>query len=227
VVGVEDAEIVGILDHHKLNFSYSQPIAVYIQPWGSSCSIIAGLMKYSGMEIPARLAGLMLSAALVDTVITKSPTCTDKDVGIIKMLAGQAGVDDWQAYGMEIFKVRSSVGELGADEIIQGDFKDFNFVSGKFGIGQVETVDLGEFAGRYDELLEGLDKLRQEGGYHSTILFITDILKEGSRFLVSSSDMERVGKAFGVKFENSQAYLEGVMSRKKQVTPKLAEEFDK
>jgi len=226
VNGVEEAEIREVLDHHKVNFKYDSPIPFCSLPWGATCSIIARRFKNSGLEIDKNLAGLMLSAILVDTVITKSPTCTDKDVEIIKELAEKAEVADWKQYGIELFKIRSSVKELGAEEIIKGDFKDFDLSQGKVGVGQVETVDLGEFGPREQELLETLQKMKQEQSYHTVILFITDIMKEGSQFLVASDDTDTLGRAFGADFSEGKAFVEGVMSRKKQVAPKLEEYFN-
>jgi manganese-dependent inorganic pyrophosphatase len=226
VDGIKEAEIVEVLDHHKIDFSYDKPIEFCVRPWGATCTLIAQLAANNGVEFSQNMAGLMLSAILVDTVITKSPTTTDKDKEIIEKLSQIAGIN-WQEYGLELFKVRSSVSDLTAPEIIKSDFKDFEFKSGKFGIGQVETVDLNEFKDRNQELLTALGELKKEGGYHSVILFITDILKEGSLFLVASSDEEGVGKALGGKLENGQAYIDGIISRKKQVVPKLTEAFDK
>ncbi len=225
--GIQEAKIQEVLDHHKVNFQYNEPIYFTVKPWGASCSIIAQMYFDAQIEISKDLASLMLAAILVDTVITKSPTCTQVDKEIIARLAEVAQIDDWQNYGLEIFKVRSSVSELSAEEIIKSDYKDFNFKSGKFGIGQVETVDLGEFDGRREEILTELEKIRSQGNYHSVILFITDIIKEGSLFLVATQDKEGIEKVLNTKLENGQTYLDGVISRKKQVAPKLTEYFDK
>ena len=225
VDGIQEAEIQEVLDHHKVNFKYDSPISFCSLPWGASCSIIARRFKNSGREISRELAGLMLSAILVDTIITKSPTCTDKDVEVIKELAEQAGIEDWQQFGIEIFKVRSNVSELEAEDIIKGDFKNFDLAQGKIGVGQVETVDLSEFDSREEELLETLKRIKQEQEYHTVILFITDIMKEGSRFLVATDNPDKLGQAFGADLSQGKAFVEGVMSRKKQVAPKLEEYF--
>ncbi len=227
VDGMGDAKIVELLDHHKLDFKYAEPIKVTIEPWGSSCSIIYDLYKRNNIEPDGKLAGLMLSAVLIDTVITKSPTCTDKDKEIISELSKLAGIGDWQAYGMELFKIRSSVAELSPAEIIKSDFKDFEFKAGKFGIGQMETADLGEIKPREDELLETMNDMRNKLGYHSVILFLTDIINVGSQFLVATADQAKVEEALGAKLENSRVYLPGIISRKKQVAPKFTEVFDK
>lgn len=227
VDGMDEANIVAVLDHHKIDFSYGTPIEFIVRPWGSSNSLIAAEFAKNNIEIEKNLAGIMLSAVLVDTVITKSPTCTEKDKEIIEELAKKAGIDDWKEFGMEIFKVRSSVGDLSDEEIVKYDYKDFNFKSGKFGIGQIETVDLSELESREDDLLTSMDKIREEGGYHSVILFITDIIKEGSKFLVSTSDQKGFEKAFDTKLENNRVYIDGIISRKKQIIPNLSEVFDK
>lgn len=226
VEGVEEAEIAEVLDHHKVSFTYGQPISFEVRPWGATASIITQKFFDHNLEINQNLAGLLLSAILVDTVITKSPTTTEKDTQIIEQLAQLAQIENWEEFGIEIFKVRSNVSHLGAEDIIKGDFKDFNFSAGKFGVGQVETADLSEFDSREEELLEALNKMRESGDYHSTILFITDIMKEGSRFLISSQDSKILGEVLGADFSTeNKAFIPGVMSRKKQVAPNLEEKF--
>ncbi|HTX86853.1 MAG TPA: manganese-dependent inorganic pyrophosphatase [Candidatus Nanoarchaeia archaeon] len=227
VDGFQKAEIVGVLDHHKINFKCEKPIEFKNLPWGSACTIIAQQYYWKEEKIEKKLAGLMLAAILVDTVITKSPTCTEIDKEIIAKLAKISGIKDWRAFGMEIFKVRGAVADKSASEIIKGDFKDFDFKAGKFGIGQVETVDLNDFAAKEEAIMAELGKMQSTGGYHSVILFITDIIKEGSKFLVATSDAAGMEKALKNKLVDNKVYLPGIMSRKKQVVPMLGEVFDK
>jgi manganese-dependent inorganic pyrophosphatase len=179
------------------------------------------------IKIEKNLAGLILAAVLVDTVITKSPTCTEIDQEIIAKLSKLAGIKDWQAFGMEIFKVRGAVSEMSAEQIVKNDFKDFEFKAGKFGIGQVETVDLGDFITKEPAIMAELAKLQATGGYHSVVLFITDILKEGSKFLVATKDEPAMEKALDGKLHMGKIYIDGIMSRKKQVVPMISEVFDK
>jgi manganese-dependent inorganic pyrophosphatase len=225
-VARDGATITGILDHHKFDFKSADPIHITVRPWGSSCTIITNKFLRAGMPIEAGLAGLMLSAVLVDTVITKSPTTTAIDRDAIAKLSETAGIADWQAFGMELFKIRSSVKELSAAAIVKSDFKDFAFKAGTVGIGQVETVDLDEFSDREDELLTELNRLRDEGGYHTTVLFLTDIIKEGSLFLVATGDQALVERALEAKLDANRVYIEGILSRKKQVAPKFTAVFD-
>ncbi len=226
VKGIEEAQIIEVLDHHKVGFSYSSPILFRSLPWGSSCSIITQDFKDNNIPLDKKMAGIMLSAILVDTVITKSPTCTNKDIEIINYLSQKAGIEDWQAFGIELFKIRSNVNKLEAEEIIKGDFKDFNFKQGKIGTGQVETVDLKEFDSRQEDILNALERIKEKEGYHSVILFITDIMKEGSLFLVASDDKDKLGQVFGSDFGSGKAFVEGIMSRKKQVAPKIEKAFN-
>lgn len=225
--GIEQAKIVEILDHHKLDFRYGEPIAVDIRPWGSSCTIVADLFEEAGIEISKELGLLMLAAILVDTVITKSPTCTEKDREIINKLAELCGIEDYQSFGMEIFKVRSDISDLSDEEIIRNDYKDFSMKAGKFGIGQVETADLSAFSAREDGLLARLEEMRLAGSYHSVILFLTDIINVGSKFLVASQDPDNISVALGHSLSEGKAYVPGVISRKKQVAPMFSQVFDK
>lgn len=225
-VSGKDKEVVEILDHHKVNFSGSDPIRIDVQPIGSSNSIIYKKYIEADIEIDKNLAGLMLSAVLDDTVVTKSPTCTEEDKRIIAELAALAEVNSWQSYGIEMFKAKADVQAMSEAEIIKMDYKDFDMRAGKFGIGQVETVDLKDFEEREDKLVVELENIRKQGAYHSVLLFITDILDEGSKFFIATSDQESVEKALGTKLENNRVYIKGIISRKKQVAPKFMEVFD-
>lgn len=221
---LEGASILEIIDHHKMDFSYGDPIRIIIEPIGSTCSVIAKMYKADDIAIPKDLAGIMLGAVLTDTVITKSPTTTQDDLHIIEELAETAGVNDWREFGMEIFEVRSSVSSLSDKEIVTADYKDFDINGRKFGIGQVETVDFSQFSDRLPGLLKALEEKRTEGAYHSVLLFISDIIKEESLFLVSSEEAEAVAGAFGKSLENNR-FTAKVLSRKKEVVPSLLKVF--
>lgn len=227
VGGIESAKILEVVDHHKIDFKYFEPIRFISYPWGSSCSIVANQFFQDNIGLDKDLAGLLLSGILIDTVITKSPTCTETDKRLIEKLSQISGIEDWRHFGMELFKIRSAVNHLTAFEIIKGDFKEFDLKPGRFGIGQVETVNLDEFASKEEDIIAELKKIREENDYHSAILFITDILKEGSKFFVATKDREKIEEALGAKLENNMVYIDGVISRKKQVTPKFMEIFNK
>jgi manganese-dependent inorganic pyrophosphatase len=224
--GIAEAEIEEILDHHKLEFSYKDPITVTIKPWGSSCTLIAREYMNRAIAIDKNLAGLMLSAILVDTVIAKSPTCTEVDKSAIDSLSGLAEIDDWQAFGMEIFKVRSDISDYKDEDIIKSDFKDFLIGDKKIGIGQVETADLKQFEAREDGILVEMERIFKKEEYHSVVIFLTDIINLGSKFLVISREPEKVELALDAKLQNKRVYVPGIISRKKQVAPKFIEIFE-
>jgi len=219
--GLKEAKILEVIDHHKLNFSYSDPIRIVIEPIGSSSNVIAKMFKADNVEIPKNLAAAMLAATMVDTVITKSPTTTAEDLPIIEELSRIAGIKDWKAYGMEIFKVRSSVSHLKDVDIITSDYKDFDIKGKKFGIGQVETVDISEFDDRIENLLKALQHKKGLGHYHTVILFISDIIREESHFLVASDAPDLVAAAFDKTLNENNTFTAPVLSRKKQVVPAL------
>jgi manganese-dependent inorganic pyrophosphatase len=221
---IEKAKLVEIIDHHKMKFEYNNPIFIHVEPIGSTCTIIAKMFRHYDIEIPKNLAGIMLSAILIDTVITKSPTCTEQDIVIIKELSKIANVD-YQEFGMELFKVKSSVSKMSPEEILTNDYKDFAMNTKKIGVGQIETVDLSEFDNLKEGLFTAMKNKKEQEGYHTIILFITDILKEGSQFLVVSSEPKKFEQAFNTKLKNNECYIEGIMSRKKQVAPPLMKYF--
>ncbi len=223
--GFEEAEIKEVLDHHKVNFSYDKPISFETLPWGSSATMVADKFFFTNVGFDKNLASLMLSAILVDTVITKSPTCTEKDEQVIKRLAKVAEIDDPRDLGIQIFKVRSSIDDLSPQEVIKNDYKEYDLKDGKFFINQIETVDINNVNEREEELIQAMKDLKEQG-YHSVITFVTDIFKEGSKFWVVTDDENKMSEALGRPL-NEEIYLEGVMSRKKQVVPMLSEIFDK
>jgi len=230
--GYEKAKIREIIDHHRLGgLVTSEPIFVYIEPVGSTSTIIASWFKEKEFEIDKVLASLMLSAILSDTVIFRSPTCTDKDKKIAKELAVIAGIEDVEKLGIEMFKAKSKLAEKSAREIILTDFKEYTFKTIKVGIGQVETVDLSELKPRIEEILQEMDSIRTEKGYNMLVMMLTDILKQGSLLLYSAEKGEWFVNAFSkIKMERKGDrvfYAPGIMSRKKQIVPPLAEFFGK
>ncbi len=219
--GIEEANIVGVIDHHKIKFSYGKPITYIALPWGSSSTIVAKLFEIYGVEMSKEIAGILLSAILSDTVIFKSPTTTDVDREIAEKLAKIAGVDDIKAWGIEMFKAKSSIAEKNARDIVLGDYKVYHFGGKGVLIGQVEVIDDSEVLQRKNELIEAMKQIKDEQGLFAVVLMVTDIMKEGSTLLVVADDMAPFETAFGTKFEENAAWLPGVMSRKKQVVPPL------
>ena len=223
---VKEGEILGIVDHHKLgDVTTPNPLECWIWPVGCTCTVIKNMYDFFGVEIPKNVAGIMLCAILSDTVIFKSATCTDQDKEAAEALAKIAGVEDLQALGMEMFKVKSAVDGTPPRDLLFRDYKDFDMSGNKVGIGQLEVVDLSILEGVKDALYEEMKKVKAEKGAHSIFLMLTDIMKEGTELLVLTDDPSVVEKAFGVKVEGNSVWLDGVMSRKKQVVPNFEKAF--
>jgi len=223
---LKDAEILGIVDHHKLgDVTTSNPLECWIWPVGCTCTVLKEMYGFFGVEIPKSIAGIMLCAILSDTVIFKSATCTDQDKEAADALAKIAGESDLAALGMEMFKVKSAVEGTPARELVLRDYKDFDMNGNKVGIGQLEVVDLSILDSVKPDLAEDIKALKAEGGRHSVFLLLTDIMKEGSEMLIASDDEAVVQKAFGTAPEGGKVWLEGVMSRKKQVVPNFEKAF--
>jgi manganese-dependent inorganic pyrophosphatase len=169
----------------------------------------------------------MMCAILSDTVIFKSPTCTTADIKCVEALAEIAGIEDFKELGMEMFKVKSAVEGTPARDLVMRDFKDFSMNGKLVGIGQLEVIDLAVFDEIKADLEADIAKLKEEGGRHSVLLLLTDIMKEGSEMLIASDDVSVIEAAYDVKSEDGRVWLDGVLSRKKQVVPPLQDAFAK
>ncbi|MEN4053147.1 MULTISPECIES: manganese-dependent inorganic pyrophosphatase [Sulfurimonas] len=223
---IDEATIVGIVDHHKLgDIITSTPLEAWIRPIGSSNTVIYEMYRCYGVDVPKEIAGMMMLAILSDTVIFKSPTCTKVDTKAVKELAQIAGIEDYKQLAMEMFIVKSAVDGASARDLNTRDYKEFNMNSTKVGIGQLEMVDITVLEPREDELLEDMKKMKEENGLHTVLILLTDIMKEGSKLLVVSDDASKIEAAFNVKLENNKAWLKGVLSRKKQVVPFVQPQF--
>lgn len=223
---LKEANVLGIVDHHKLgDVTTDQPLECWIWPVGCTCTVIKSMYNFHNIEIPKEMAGIMLCAILSDTVIFKSATCTDADKAACEDLAKIAGVSDTTELGMEMFKVKSAVEGTPIRELVLRDYKDFDMSGNKVGIGQLEVVDLSILDGVKADLAKDIQALKEEGGRHSVFLLLTDIMKEGSEILIASDDASVVEKAFNVSLADGTAWLDGVMSRKKQVVPNFEKVF--
>ncbi|HDD45003.1 MAG TPA: manganese-dependent inorganic pyrophosphatase, partial [Candidatus Desulfofervidus auxilii] len=222
----DKAEVVEIVDHHKIgDITTPNPIFFLAMPVGCTCTIIKKLYDYFGIEIPKEIAGIMLSAILSDTVMFKSVTTTDEDKERAKELAKIAGIEDIEAYAMEMFKAKSDIAGKTPRDLIFRDFKDYVMSGKKVGVGQIEIVDLSLLADIKDSIYEEMKKVKEEAQRHSVFLMLTDIMKEATELLVVTDEPAVVEKAFGIPLKEKSVWLEKVMSRKKQVVPPLEKAF--
>jgi manganese-dependent inorganic pyrophosphatase len=220
VIGVEHAEIVEILDHHHIGSIETRvPVRATFDPVGSTATLVIERFRQSGMEPSRPSATLLLGAALSDTVILNSPTTTERDRAVVAYLEQVLAVDA-AAFGREMFEETSDLSRVPAEAIVGRDAKEYEAAAGQILlIAQVETVGQG-LRERRDELLEALDAERTRAGHALAALIVTDILRKGSELYVSG-DVVPVERAFGEAAEDRVLDLPGVMSRKKQVAPKL------
>ena len=219
VKGVEKAQVVEILDHHHIgDIETNTPIPAVFDPVGSTATLIVERFKASGLRPEESTATMLLAAVLSDTVILNSPTTTERDREVVGYLEEMLDVDAVE-FGMEMFEASSDVSEVSAEEIVNRDAKEYGTSSGKMSVSQVETVGTGLLE-RKDELLDALEDLRARNDYIFSALMVTDII-EGGTELLCAGDCAPVERAFDERTEDGVIDLPGVMSRKKQVAPRL------
>lgn len=220
VPGLEQAEILGIIDHHRLaDIQTLNPIYFRNEPVGSTTTIIAGMYQEKGLMPSAKLAGLMAAAIISDTVMFKSPTTTDRDRAVADRLAriGNLSLD---ALGKEIFSASVS-DDKSAESLLMADFKEFHIAGHSLGISQITCVDSAKMLERKEEFEDIMQKMMEHSGYSIVLLMLTDVLLEGTRILYLG-DKETVEQAFSVESKSNTFFLPGVMSRKKQIVPMLS-----
>lgn len=220
-------ELLAIVDHHKIgDITTSSPILFCAMPVGCTGTVLYTLYKdVYKKPIGPKVAGLMLSAILSDTVLFKSATCTQADKDVAAALAQLAGMTDMMSWGMEMAKAKSAVEGVAPRDLVFRDYKDFNMTGKTVGVGQLELVSLDLVANMKDALYAEIEKVKAEGNRHSVFLMLTDIMEEGTELMATTDDPSVVEKAFGKKLSGRSVWLPGVMSRKKQMVPPLERAF--
>ncbi len=220
VPGLDQAEILEIIDHHRLaDIQTSGPIYVRNEPVGSTNTIIASMFQDRGLMPSASLAGMMAAAILSDTVMFKSPTCTQRDIRTAERMARLAN-ESLEELGKAIFS--ASVEHKTAEEILFTDYKEFHIAGHGLAVAQITSVDSSGVLGRKEEFLHLMRKYTRDKGFDLMVLMITDVLMEGTHILFVGDD-EAIRQAFHVIPRDNTAFLPKVMSRKKQVIPMLSD----
>ena len=221
VDGLEDAEVVEIIDHHRVaDIQTNNPIYFRNEPVGSTSTIVAKCFFENGIRPSRKAAGLLCGAIISDTLLFRSPTCTPQDKYICKKLSEIAGINI-EEFAKEMFKAGTSLKGKTVEQIFNTDFKPFTIEGTKVGISQVNTMDIEGFMPLKEEMLNYMDQKAKEAGLEMVMLLLTDILNEGSEILVTGAKPEIVEKAFKVTLKDKGAFLPGVLSRKKQVVPPI------
>jgi manganese-dependent inorganic pyrophosphatase len=219
VPGIDQAEILEILDHHHIGSIETRvPVRATFDPVGSTATLVVERFRQSGMEPSRPTATMLLGAVLSDTVILNSPTTTERDRGVVEYLERVLGLDA-QEFGRKMFESSSDLSDASAEEIVSRDAKEYDVGSGTIAIAQVETVG-DALLERRDELLQAMREVRERKGYVLFALMVTDILSKGTHLLVVG-DTAPVERSFDGAADDGVLELPGVMSRKKQVAPKL------
>ncbi|MBW0929018.1 manganese-dependent inorganic pyrophosphatase [Priestia megaterium] len=222
---IDQVRVLEVIDHHRIaNFETANPLYYRAEPVGCTATILNKMYKENGVEIEPNIAGLMLSAIISDSLLFKSPTCTDQDVAAAKELAEIAGVDA-EEYGLAMMKAGADLGDKTASQLISLDAKEFSMGTSKVEIAQVNAIDVNDVLVRKVELEEAITKTIEEKGLQLFLLVVTDILNSNSTALALGSAASKVEEAYNVTLENNTAVLEGVVSRKKQVVPVLTSVF--
>jgi len=222
---IDKVQILEVIDHHRIaNFQTSGPLFYRAEPVGCTATILNKLYKENGVEIQKEIAGLMLSAIISDTLLFKSPTCTQQDIDAAHELAKIAEVN-LESYGLEMLKAGADISSKTTSELISLDAKQFPMGESKVEIAQVNVVDVNDVFARRQELEELISKNIEEKGLDLFVFVVTNILTNDSTILALGNETDKVEKAFDVTLENNTAILKGVVSRKKQVVPNLTNAF--
>ena len=219
VPGLEEADILEIIDHHRLaDIQTNNPIYVRNEPVGSTNTIIASMFQDRGLMPSAKMAGIMAAAILSDTVMFKSPTCTERDIRTAERMARIANIS-LDELGKEIFS--ASVGNKSAKDLLLSDYKEFHIAGYDLAVAQITCVDSPQMLARKGEFLQLMEQLVQEKGFSMVILMLTDVLLEGTQLIYIGND-ETIEQAFNVQPKDNTVFLPQIMSRKKQVIPMLS-----
>jgi len=220
---IDKVRVVEVIDHHRIaNFETAGPLYFRAEPVGCTATILNKLYKENGISIRKEIAGLMLSAIISDSLLFKSPTCTEQDVAAARELAEIAGVDA-DAYGLDMLKAGADLSDKTIEQLISLDAKEFAMGSYKVEIAQVNAVDTNDVLNRQAELESALNGIIAAKGLDLFVLVVTDILNNDSIALALGNKAEAVEKAYHVSLENNKALLKGVVSRKSQIVPVLTE----
>ncbi|WP_019241774.1 MULTISPECIES: manganese-dependent inorganic pyrophosphatase [Bacillus] len=225
VSDIDQVKVLEVIDHHRIaNFETSDPLYYRAEPVGCTATILLKIYKEKGIQVSKEAAGLMLSAIISDSLLFKSPTCTDEDVAAAKELAEIAGVDA-EVYGLEMLKAGANLSDKTSAELISIDSKEFPMGNYKVEVAQVNAIDVNEVLSNQEDLEKAIHAVIDAKNLDLFLLAVTDILNSNSKVLAVGKEAAAVEEAYNVKLENGTALLEGVVSRKKQIVPVLTDIF--
>lgn len=223
VDGIEQAEILEIIDHHRVgDISTTAPIYVYNDPVGSTCTVVAGIMFLHQTHLPPEIAGILLAGILSDTLLLTLSTTTGRDRAAAERLAGIAGVDI-PAFARELLHASIDLEGKSAAELIAADFKEFLIGGKKLGVSQMMALDCAESAAREPDLLAELERLRLANKYDLAVLLVLNPLGESRERILAKGETWIVEKAFNVTVAQGACTVPRVLSRKKDFIPAIGQ----
>ena len=222
VDNLDKMNILKVIDHHKIALETAYPLYYRAEPVGCTETVLYKLYRENNVEVDKKIATLMVSAIISDTLLLKSPTTTDEDRKAVEELAGIAGIDP-EKYGLDMLKAGTDLSSFTTDEILHLDAKRIDFKEVKAIVNQVNTASIPEVMDMKEELEARMNEIIDEEGLDLFMLLITDIVNSNSQVIALGKNASLVEKAYGVKLEDNTALLEGVVSRKKQVVPIMTE----
>lgn len=226
VEGIEEAEILEIIDHHNLgSITTTSPINFRNMAVGSTCTIIYTLFKERKVEIPKEIAGALLSGILSDTLILKSPTSTLKDIEAVHELEKIAEVD-YKRYGMSLLKAGTSLEGMSKEDVLYNDFKLYTVENKNFAIGQFFTMNFDEIEKDLEEYIHVLDEVAEANHYQLVALYVTDIIKNGSYVIFNTRGKDIIELAYNINNIPQGYFIAGCVSRKKHVVPIIMSIFE-
>ncbi len=222
IPNLSNVKIKKIIDHHQVLINTGYPLFYRAEPVGCTETIMYKLYKENGIAIDKKIAILMMSAIISDTLLLKSPTTTEDDKKALKELSEIAEID-YNTYGMDMLKAGTDLSSFSIEEILSLDAKAINLKEVKSIIAQVNTASIPDVMKMQKELEAGMKKIIEKENLDLFMLAITDIINSNSQVIALGKKASLVEKAYGVKLENNTALLKGVVSRKKQIVPIMTE----
>ena len=221
VCGIEEAKINKVIDHHRIcEFKTADPLYYRAEPVGCTATVLYKMYKENNIEIDEKIAGLMLSAIVSDTLLLKSPTKTEEDEKVLRELEKISKLNS-ETYGLDMLKAGTDLSDIEADKLIYLDCKECMLNDKKAKIAQVNTADISEMMERKADIEEAIKKDILNNNVDIFVFTITDIINSNSQAIVLGENIEIFEKAFDKKLENNTTFLPGIVSRKKQILPVL------
>ncbi len=221
---IDKTEILEIIDHHRVHFSYSKPINFLVKPYGSTCTIIYELYKKNNIDAPLEIMGLILSAIISDTLGFKSSSTTKKDLESAKEIATFLGID-LDKYKDELIKIKTNIEGKTINELLNYDFKKFITNVGEIGVAQAEVSNF-DLLKKKKEILKEMENLKKNT-YHTLCFIISNIVENKTALLILSDEIKKIEKIMKGKLKNNEARYNTLLSRKLDVVPMLLKAFNK